>query len=179
MTNTTTDAHERAYENYTEKVANGTTLHYMAESVRSADQMGYYPMVSAIAYGKVLVALGNAARMGDFYAAAVSKAVSRVSPFFNDYQIMENVARAFEQVVKDGWFDYATMASPEPGRHSDNQHDTTANQAAMLNLIMAEVGFNLNLGTLPGVGWAMQRLINESSLVIYSTYLPRVAENLK
>jgi hypothetical protein len=162
--------HEQRYAQFVGEVARGTTMHYAAESNASADRMRYYPMTTASDYGKMVAALGMAAQMGDFYAAACSEAVQKVSPYFNTFQNKAAVARAFSTFITKGWYDVATATGPEASRPSAHQHEVTLKQAVMLNLIYREVtGEN-------GLGWALRRLVQEENVRPWAMYLPNMAK---
>lgn len=175
---TTSTDQSVASDRYRRDVANGTTFHYIEQSHRSADQCGYYPMVSATQYGAVISTLGAAAQIGDRYAAAVSEALCKVSPYFNGHQIVAGIAFAFGKAVRDGWHDARSATGPEAGRPSSHQHSTDLPSACMLNLILTEVTYHLQLGAVPGPGWAIKALVGETGLRVPARALPRVAADL-
>lgn len=174
-----------APDDYVKSIRTGFAFYRVSESHRSADQMGYYPMVQNLAYSNVVASLARAAAIGDFYASAVHLAACKISPYLNGHQIVAAIATAFSKVVIDGWHDTRTASGPEPGRPSTHQHETTLHQAIVLMLLVHEIRHGLtDLGQDPRPGWALQAMVREEevetphaySLVL--PYLPQVASDL-
>lgn len=174
---TTTDR-SQVLDRYPRDVASGRTFHYIEQSHTSADRMGYYPMVASREYGQVIATLGAAAQIGDRYAAAVADALPKVSPYFNGHQIVAGIARAFGKTVREGWYDVAAATGPEAGRPSAHQHPTDLPHAILLNLILTEVTYALRLGSVPGPGWAIKALVEETGVRVPAHLLPNVAKAL-
>lgn len=167
------------FEKYRESVNSGLAFHRISGSNRSADQMNYAPMLTAEEFGKVVVSLGNAARMGDVFMYATREALQAVSPYMTGWQIAAAIADAFAEFQKKGWHDTRSATGPEAGRPSSHQEEVDERTTVMLHLILAEATWNLRLGSVPGIGWAMRDLLKELGIQVYDTYLPNVAKNLR
>lgn len=168
----------KAPADYEAAVFSPLALYRISSSNRSADQMNYAPMVTASQFGAVVVSLGKIAQMGDFYADAANRAIRKVSPFLNGWQIMAGIADAFAEMHK-GWHDTRSATGPEAGRPSSHEHDITETQAILLVAAVSEVGHNLQLGTLPGIGWALRAMIEERKINVYQINMPNVAKSLQ
>lgn len=170
---------DSVFERYMRELDQGLPHHYAEQSNRSADRMNYRPMVPARAFGGVIAALGTAAQSGSFSAYAVDKALRKVSPFFTDWQIMAGIHQAFGDVAREGWTDVAAATGPEAGRPSSHEHALTIRDRIALLAIAAECEYHLQLGHVPGPGWALKRAIQEHGMTVHSAYLPNVAKALQ
>lgn len=146
-------------ERYRGEIASGTAAHYMAESNASADRMNYRHMVPARSYGEVVQVIGSLARLGDMYADAASQALRAISPFLNDWQMMAGVARAFSTFIRTEWTDTREATGPEAGRPSSHRQEVAPVNAMVLQLALTEMGYHLQLGSVPGPGWALRAVV--------------------
>lgn len=161
------------------EVQSGLAADFIYRSNSSADRMNYRHMLPASSYGDVLRVLGSAAALGDVYADAAWHAASRISPFLNDWQVMAAVASAFAEFIRRDWADTREATGPEAGRPSSHVRKVALREAVVLHLVMAEMTYALQLGTLPGVGWALRDLATEvDALAVVRFALPRVAASL-
>lgn len=156
-----TDRQQEVLERYRGEIANGTAAHFMAESNASADRMNYRHMVPARSYGDVVQVLGSLARLGDMYADATMYALRSISPFLNDWQMMAGVARAFSTFIRAEWEDVREATGPEAGRPSSHVQAVAPVNAMVLHLALTEMGYHLQLGTVPGPGWCLKLIARE------------------
>lgn len=172
-------ARQRTLDRYRGEVASGRAAGFIAASNRSADRMNYRHMLPARTYGEVIGILGRAAALGDRYSAAVAAALPKVSPWLNDWQVMAGVADAFGDFIRSPWTDVREATGPEAGRPSSHVHEVTLREAVVLHLVLAELTYALQLGSLPGPGWALLALAHEvDALQVVRLALPRVAASL-
>lgn len=166
-------------DRYRGEVASGRAAGFIAASNRSADRMNYRHMLPARTYGEVIGILGRAAALGDRYSAAVAAALPKVSPWLNDWQVMAGIADAFGDFIRAPWTDVREATGPEAGRPSSHVHEVTLRDAVVLHLVMAELTYVLQLGAVPGIGWALRDLAAEvDALQVVRLALPRVADLL-
>jgi hypothetical protein len=176
------DGRQVALERYRREIANGTAAHFIAESNASADRMNYRHMVPARTYGAAVQVLGQLAGMGDMYADAASQALRSISPFLNDWQMMAGVARAFSTFIRTEWEDVREATGPEAGRPSSHRQAVAPVNAVVLHLALTELGYHLQLGSVPGPGWALRAIVADmiGDLPMQcSLAFPRAAEALR
>lgn len=170
-------ARQRTLDRYRGEVASGRAAGFIAASNRSADRMNYRHMLPARTYGEVIGILGRAAALGDRYSAAVAAALPKVSPWLNDWQVMGGVADAFGDFIRSPWTDVREATGPEAGRPSSHVHEVTLRDAVVLHLVLSEMSYALQLGSLPGPGWALLALAHEvDAISLIRSALPRTAE---
>lgn len=148
-------------ERYRGEIASGTAAHFIAESNASADRMNYRHMAPARTYGAVVQVLGQLAGMGDMYADAASQALRAISPFLNDWQVMAGVARTFSDFIRAEWTDTREATGPEAGRPSSHRQAVAPVNAVVLHLALTELGYHLQLGSVPGPGWCLRAIVAE------------------
>lgn len=168
---------QRTLDRYRGEVRSGAAASFITASNLSADRMNYRHMLPARAYGEVIGILGRAAALGDSYSAAVAAALPKVSPWLNDWQVQAGVAEAFGGFIRSQWTDVREATGPEAGRPSSHVRDVTLREAVVLHLVLTEMTYALQLGSVPGPGWALVALAREvDALPLIRSALPRVAE---
>lgn len=160
-----------------EQVLDGTSFHYKAQSLRSIP-LGGGPTTHR-EYAGVLTAMANFARTGDWGAHVADKVLKRLNQYLTPGEMAAQVAEVLGQVVREGWFDVRGATGPEPGRRKDHQKPTTLYQALLLEVLFAEATWNVYLGTTPGIGWAVADLLKTENVIVYETYFPNVAKQLR
>lgn len=177
--NTITDRNIEVIDRYRSEIQSGLAADRISSSNRSADRMNYRHMVPARTYGEVVTILGRTAAMGDIYAEAASKALTKISPFLNDWQVQAGIADAFSQFIRTDWYDTREATGPEAGRPSSHTQPVSLRTAVILHLVLCEVSYALQLGTLPGPGWCLKAIANELSLAtVVTATLPRTSAAL-
>lgn len=171
---TRTQQDQKVIDRVEAELVSGQTFSLIARANRSARLGG--PAVSAQGYGRVIEALGRFAAQGDWNVAAVRNAIVRANPYQTPNEVLAQVAEALADFVRGGYYDVIGATGPEASRPSAHQHDITLRQAILLKMLMVEVEESIGYhGSVPGLGWCVQALMERDGITFPAHLFPRHA----
>jgi hypothetical protein len=172
-----TEGQIQAIERVEKNLLSGDYFTLIANSNRSVPLGG--ASINSRHWADIMKAVATYAASDGRAAATAFKIFGRVNLYLTPNEVIAQVATVLADVVREGYFDVVRATGPEAGRQSAHQHATDLRAALYLALLMSEVELNAgNIGHVPGVGWALQHLVERENLTVYACYLPKVAAQL-
>lgn len=175
MTTTHTEADQRVIDRVEQELLSGRTFFLIWQARKSAPLGG--PAINSRGYGQIIATLGRFAAQGDWHVAAVREAISALNPYVTTDEVIAQVAAALQQFVAEGYYDVIGATGPEASRPSAHQHTVTLRQALLLSMLMVEVeeaaGYS---GSVPGMGWCKQALMEREQMTFPQHLFPLHAE---
>jgi len=173
----TTTTNQEILDKLAEQLMSGSYFARRWAIASTNEHCSYRPMIRPAQYGQLIEGIGRmATRSAEFATIAARMLASGFNLFGTASQIEQQVYKSAHGALAHQFDDVARRTGPEPCRISDAQRDWTLADRIRLAVWCEELlaPFATDLGTFPGIGWALRELAEANGVRISPTEFKRL-----
>lgn len=148
-------------EKYKADIMSGRTFALHAASARS--EIGYRPPMNRAQWSKCMEVIARMAAQSDSLAAVARTIIGRVNLYGTPGQAAASLYTAAGEALREGYRDVINMASPEPGRYSDNEREYTFLERVSL-MLWIEMACRPLGSNFSGIGWCLSAIADDANI---------------